>query len=82
MEWLLHEVGHWVGASEEERRLQNYGDTRELEAMAFEEIVLFSHGQARDFVPPKQRDGIAFESGPTPDSAFKRIDQRLSNVEI
>lgn len=25
MEWLLHEVGHWVAATEEERRLPNFG---------------------------------------------------------
>ena len=79
MEWLLHEVGHWLAASPEERRLQNYGNGHEIEAWAFEEIVLGRFGPARHFAPPTQRDGTAFDlSGPIPVWAFRHIDRKLS----
>lgn len=78
MEWLLHEVGHWIAASPEERTLPNYGDGHEIEAWAFEEIVLGQFGPARHFAPPTQRDGTAFDlSGPIPAWAFRHIDQRI-----
>ena len=63
MEWLLHEVGHWVAASDADRLLPNYGipasdvdrqrpslgDDPEVEAWAFEEAVLSHLGPARYF---------------------------------
>ena len=83
MEWLLHEVGHWVAASDAERRLPNYGNGQEIEAWAFEEAVLSHLGPARLFAPPTQRDGTAFvDGGPIPGWAFRRIDRRLSDGGI
>lgn len=79
MEWLLHEVGHWIAASPEERKLPNYGDGHEIEAWAFEEIVLGRFGSARQFAPPTQRDGTAFDvSGPLPGWAFRHIERRTA----
>lgn len=79
MEWLLHEVGHWLAASSDERKLPNYGDGREVEAWAFEEIVLGQFGPARHFAPLTQRDGTAFDlSGPIPASAFRHIDRAIA----
>jgi len=72
MEWLLHEVGHHIAASEEDRLLPNYGGytdddsvgrDREWQAWAFEDIVLSRFGTSRLFAPPSQRDGIAFDKG-------------------
>ena len=80
MEWLLHEVGHWIAASDSERLLPNYGNPGEVEevaAWAFEEAVLSEKGPARLFAPPTQRDGEAFVAGPIPDWAFRRIDKRM-----
>lgn len=88
MEWLLHEVGHWVAASEKERLLPNYGNpgddsTREIEAWAFEEMVLSHLGPARYFGPLSQRDGIAFDlSGPLPRTAFRHVERRLLQGQI
>lgn len=68
-EWLLHEVGHWVAATPEERALPNYGlspsetgadGDREWQAWAFQEIVLAPLGPARDFTAPTVRDGAGF----------------------
>ena len=53
MEWLLHEVGHYVAAAPDERALPNYGvnpsehgpdGEREWQAWAFEEIILAPFG--------------------------------------
>ena len=82
MEWLLHEVGHWVVASNVDRLRPNYGDSRDIEAWAFEEAVLSHLGPARDFAPPTQRDGPAFIAGPIPDWAFRRVDKRLTDGDI
>ena len=79
MEWLLHEVGHWVVASDADRKRPNYGNSRDIEAWAFEEAVLAHLGPARDFAPPTQRDGPAFTAGPLPDWAFRRVDKRLAD---
>lgn len=42
MEWLLHEVGHWVAATEEERLLPDYGIADEIAGVdgGFQRIVL------------------------------------------
>ena len=85
MEWLLHEVGHWIAASDAERLLPNYGNPQAVEevaAWAFEEAVLSHLGTARLFAPPAQRDGEAFVAGPIPDWAFKRMDKRLAEGGI
>ena len=81
MEWLLHEVGHWVAASDKERRMINYGDGHEMEAFAFEDAVL---GQAsRPLVVPTQRDNCACElTGPLPQWAFSHIDKRIADDRI
>lgn len=76
MEWLLHEAGHWLAATPEERRLPNYGygsllclddsvltgtgAEREWEAWAFEEIILAPFGASRSFVAPEHGGGVAF----------------------
>lgn len=83
MEWLLHEVGHWIAASPEERQLPNYGNGHEIEAWAFEEIVLGQFGPARHFAPLTQRDGTAFDlSGPIPAWAFRHIDRQIAADRI
>ncbi len=94
MEWLLHEIGHWLAASPEERALPNYGydafkrgsghgDAREWQAWAFEEIVLAPHGQARNFTPSSYRGGTAFRKGePIPNSAFAHIERRMRESHI
>lgn len=83
MEWLLHEVGHWVAASSDERQLTNYGNGHELEAWAFEEIILGSCGPARGFAPVTQRDGTAFDwAGPLPGWAFRHIDAQIRSEHV
>ena len=84
MEWLLHEVGHWVAASDADRRRPDYGpaEDQEVPAWAFEEAVLSHLGPARHFAPPTQRDGAAFSVGPIPGWAFRRIDTRLADGRI
>lgn len=90
MEWLLHEVGHWIASSENERCTKNYAlhgapqshaDAREMQAMVWEEIVFAPYGRARSFVPPSQRDGAAFERDATT-GAFVRVMQRVSDSRI
>lgn len=71
MEWLLHEVGHWVASTPGERLLPNYGygivkqkgwgKDREWQAWAFEEIILAPFGPSRGFAPPEHRGGTAFD---------------------
>lgn len=42
MEWLLHEVGHWIAATEEERLLADYGIADEIAetVSGFQKIIL------------------------------------------
>lgn len=47
MEWLLHEVGHWLAASEDERLMQNYGLSSGIVEEAPETIS--EHGQDREW---------------------------------
>jgi hypothetical protein len=78
MEWLLHEVGHWLASTPTERALPNYGDGHELEAWAFEQMIIgpIIGRDARMIAPPTQRDGTAFDwSGPLPVWAFRHIDR-------
>lgn len=92
MEWLLHEVGHYLAATPDERTRPNYGLTmattgldgeREWQAWAFEEIVLAPFGPARHFAPPTQRDGAAFmRSGPMPTSALHRIERQMQTARV
>jgi hypothetical protein len=50
MEWLLHEVGHWVVATPDERRLPSYGLTDDIAGAVdgFEKIVIPSSGVLYD----------------------------------
>lgn len=89
MEWLLHEVGHWVAATHTERWLPNYGFTpergvgtgaRELQAWAFEDIVLAPWGRAYDFIAPPHRGGVVYERDIRPDH-FRHIDRRLNALD-
>lgn len=74
MEWLLHEMGHWVAATPEERVRPNYGigqtlwgrdAEQEWQAWAFEEIILAPWGHARHLAPPSQQDGVGYsKAGP------------------
>lgn len=71
MEWLLHEVGHWIASTPDERRLPNYGygivkkkgwgRDREWQAWAFEEIIMAPFGPSRAFAPIEHRGGTAFD---------------------
>jgi hypothetical protein len=93
MEWLLHEVGHYIAATPEERLLPNYGygtikkkgwgKARELQAWGFEEIILSPFGTARMFAPPEHRGGTAFEkSGPIPEMATRHAQQQMLTLGI
>lgn len=73
LEWLLHEVGHYVVASPEERRLPDYGfgiisekgwgRAREWQAWGFEEIILAPFGSSRELCAPEHRGGVAWSIG-------------------
>ena len=90
MEWLLHEVGHWIAADETERRRQNYGlslseyghdGEREWQAWAFEEIVLAPFGPSRLFAPPSQRDGAAYaKTGPMPEAYLRHVEREIARL--
>jgi hypothetical protein len=92
MEWLLHEVGHFVAATPKERALRNYGlseseighdGEREWQAWGFEEVILAPWGPARGFAPPSQRDGAAFNrAGPMPMFATDHAMRRLRELGI
>lgn len=92
MEWLLHEAGHWLVATPEERLRPNYGLTlreygldgeREWQAWAFEEIVLAPFGPSRHFAPPTQRDGAAFaKMGPIPAWALRHAEERIREQRV
>lgn len=92
MEWLLHEVGHWVAATPEERRLPDYGygqeekgvgKAREWQAWAFEEIILAPFGHSREFIPPKQRGGVAFaKNGQIPGEHLRHVERHIREVAI
>ncbi|HXB28067.1 MAG TPA: hypothetical protein VNV25_25280 [Gemmatimonadaceae bacterium] len=92
MEWLLHEVGHYVAASPEERLLRNYGVSeseyghdgeREWQAWAFEEIVLAPFGPSRLFAPPSQRDGAAYaRSGPMPAACLRHVERQIEALGL
>jgi hypothetical protein len=92
MEWLLHEVGHYVAASPKERLLPNYGlsesehghdGEREWQAWAFEEIVLAPFGPSRLFAPPSQRDGAAYaRSGPMPAAYLRHVERQIAALGL
>lgn len=95
MEWLLHEVGHWLVATPTERQHRDYGlgDTSddgfgrgpdcEWRAWAFEEIILAPFGPARGFAPPTQRDGVAFaRTGPLPPGALDDVARLLREHDV
>ena len=87
MEWLLHEAGHWVASTQEERAQSNYGlsasevghdGDREWQAWAFEEIVLAPFGPSRDFAPPSQRDGAAYnKAGPMRTDCLWHVERQI-----
>src|SRR5690606_18111060 len=91
-EWLLHEVGHWIAATDTERQTQHYGlaplpddhgDEREWQAWAFEEIVLGPYGSSREFATPMTRDAAPFmRNGPIPQHYLRHVEQRLSELRI
>lgn len=91
VEWVLHEVGHWLAASPAERLLPNYGLTQlewgrnaemELAAWAFEDAVLSPLGPTRSFVPPTCRDGLGFRPGPLATSRRVELEvARLMDLE-
>ena len=92
MEWLLHEVGHWLAARPECREVRNYGldgpelsvgDDRELQAMAFQQAVLAPWGEAREFVPPLARYGVCFErQGPLAEEHLRHIERCLLDARV
>lgn len=92
MEWLLHEVGHYVAATPEERLFTDYGygyeakgvgKDREWQAWAWEEIVLAPWGPSREFAPPKHRGGVAYsKSGPIPTRAVEHVTRKLAELPI
>ena len=92
MEWLLHEVGHYVAATPEERLLPDYGygqeakgvgKAREWQAWAFEEIVLAPWGPSRLFCPPTHRGGAAFsKNGPMPQWALHHAERQMAASRV
>lgn len=93
MEWLLHEVGHWIAATPAERALPNYGygqavllnglgAAREWQAWGFEEIVLAPYGPSRLLASPTQRDGVAFSTGRFPHHALRHAETRIGELAI
>lgn len=88
MEWLLHELGHWLATPAYERALPNYGitpdaDEHEMRALAFEEIVMAPFGPARSFVPPTQRTGVVFDrSGPVPADALAKAERAIRDQRL
>ena len=92
LEWVLHEVGHYVAATPEERMLPNYGVSasevgadgeREWQAWAFEEIILAPFGPAREFAAPTCRDGAAFnKAGPMPQAHLRHIERQIEAMRV
>lgn len=92
MEWLLHEVGHYIAATPDERKLPNYGlsesevghdGEREWEAWAFEEIVLAPFGPSREFAPPTQRDGAGYtKAGPMPQRCLDHVERQMRTLGL
>lgn len=93
MEWLLHEVGHWVAATPEERLLADYGyglikekgwgRAREWQAWGFEEIILSPFGVTRLMTAPEHRGGVAFSrSGAIPDFATAHANKQIDQLGI
>ncbi len=94
MEWLLHEVGHWLAATPEERLLPNYGAhveewgigaEREWQAWGFEEVILAPWGPSRRFAPSSQRDGAAFLpgfTGPMPRTWTDHAERRIREERV
>jgi hypothetical protein len=92
MEWLLHEVGHWIAATPEQRMQVNYGlssdeygpdGEQELEAWAFELLVLGPYGDPRNFASPMWRDGAGFaKSGPLPHGVIRSIERKVEALGL
>lgn len=92
MEWLLHEVGHWVAATEEERLLPDYGygrakekgwgRAREWQAWGFEDIIFSPFGVSRLMAAPEHRGGTAFSIGPMPQFATAHADKQIQRLGI
>lgn len=94
VEWLLHEVGHWIVSSPAERLLPDYGYGSSLEvkghgkaqewrAWAFEEIVFAPFGHSRAFCPPPHRGGTAFsKNGPIPQWALLDAERAITESRV
>lgn len=93
VEWVLHEMGHWVAATPAERLLPDYGygqevkgvgKAREWQAWAFEEIVLAPWGPSRNFCPPPHRGGVAFKGGnePIPPEHLRHVERALQSSGV
>lgn len=91
VEWILHEVGHWLAATPDERLLPNYGLTQlewgrnaeaEIAAWAFEDMVLSPFGPTRSFVAPTCQDGLGFRAGPLPGSRHVELEVDRMGVDL
>ena len=92
LEWLLHEVGHWIPATPEERTATNYGLSaeevghgaeREWQAWAFEEIILAPFGPAREFTAPTCRTGVGFsKAGPIASVHLRTVEQAIQKERL
>jgi len=85
VEWLLHEVGHWLASTTKQRALPNYGLAREsdadvmeheLRALAFQEIIFSPVAQARHLTPTSQKDGWGFDGPERLNSSHFRFAER------
>lgn len=90
VEWVLHEVGHWLAASASERVLPDHGlqyhpeDDREWQAMAFESMVLQPWGDPRYLCAPTVRDdSVVFRTpGPVQERHTRHIDAQLHALAL
>jgi hypothetical protein len=86
VEWVLHEVGHWLASTAAERMMPDHGlqaqacDDREWQALAFESMVFRPWGDPRYLCSPTVRDDSVVFRTPGPIAAHheRHIDTQLS----
>lgn len=90
VEWVLHEVGHWLASTAAERMMPDHGlqshpeDDREWQALAFEALVLQPWGDPRYLCSPTVRDDSIVFRAPGPIAAHhaRHIDAQLSSLGL
>lgn len=91
VEWLAHEVGHWL--SSDHRDAFNMGMTeyaendsdvarQEWEAMAFEDILFAPWAPSRILMPPSYRGGIPFSKDTISPVYFSAMEKKMRSARI